>query len=120
MANIIRLPTHTDQRGSLTVLEKELPFAVKRVYYIYDVKGQRGGHAHKITQQALICIYGSCNVVIKNGLNHKNFTLDSAQKCLLLEPNDWHTMQNFSDGAILLVLASHEYDIDDYLFDIPQ
>lgn len=115
MAHIIKLPTIADNRGSLTVIEKVLPFSIKRVYYIYDVVSQRGGHGHKKTIQALVAINGGCDVFIDNGKEKKEFTLDSKDKCLIVYPEDWHTMDNFSKDAILLVLSSEFYDKDDYI-----
>lgn len=115
MANIINLPSFTDDRGSLTVLEKVLPIDVKRVYYMYDITSKRGGHRHKKTMQALIALNGSCEVFVENTNKKETFVLDSNNKCLLVNPEDWHTMNNFSKGTILLVLASEYYDADDYI-----
>lgn len=115
MAKFIDLPTFTDSRGSLTIIEHFSEFEVKRVYYIYDVIGKRGGHRHKKTIQGLICLSGSCEVYINDGTNEKTFKLDSPQKCLLVDPDDWHTMDAFSDSSILLVLASEYYDKEDYI-----
>ena len=118
MANFIRLTTHSDKRGALTVLEKVLDFDIKRIYYIYNVDDStRGGHRHKITKQAAICIAGSCEIFVNNGLEQKTFNLDSPDKCLVLETEDWHTMQNFSKNAILLVVASENFDQADYIFE---
>ena len=118
MANFITLTTHSDKRGALTVLEKVLDFDIKRVYYIYDVDDStRGGHRHKITKQAAICIAGSCEIFVNNGREQKTFNLDSPDKCLVLETEDWHTMQNFSKNAILLVVASENFDQADYIFE---
>ncbi len=119
MAQWINIPTHTDERGSLSVLEKTLPFDIQRIYYIYGAKQQRGGHAHKKTQQAFICLGGSCEITIHTTKEQKTYLLNSPQKCLLLEPHEWHTMQNFSSEAFLLVLASEHYNPDDYIMDIP-
>ena len=115
MAYILNLPTFNDDRGSLTVLEKVLPFDMKRLYYIYDVKGKRGGHRHKKTIQALILVNGSCTIFCDNGKSKSEFLLNSPDKCLIVEPEDWHTMDNFSDGAVLLVIASEYYDKKDYI-----
>lgn len=118
MAYLIQLPSHTDQRGSLTVIEKEIPFEIKRIFYIYGVDDSvRGGHRHKTTIQAAICLHGSCDVTSKNGILHQNFTLDHPNKCLILQPEDWHTMQKFSKDSVLLVLASSFFDPDDYIFE---
>lgn len=117
MAWIIKLPTITDSRGNLTVIEKVLPFEIKRVYYIYNIKGKRGGHRHKKTVQALICISGSCEVYVNNGKEEKIFLLDKPDDCLILEPEDWHTIDNFSEDTILLLLASEYYDKKDYIYE---
>ena len=117
MAKIINLPTVSDERGSLSIIEKIADFDIKRVYYIYNTDGkQRGGHRHKKTKQLLVCINGSCDVFCENELKENNtFLLDSFEKCLLVEAKDWHTMQNFSKDCVLLVLASEYYDQDDYI-----
>jgi len=117
MAYFIDLQTKDDERGSLTVIEKVLPFEIKRVYYIYNNSKDlpRAKHRHKKTVQATICLKGSVEVYNNNGTTKENFLLDSPSKCLILEPQDWHIMHKFSDDAILLVLASSEYDIDDYI-----
>ena len=115
MAYIIELPTFSDGSGDLTVVENLLPFEVKRFYYIYNVTSQRGGHRHKKTIQALISLGGSSEVYVNNGVNENVFILNSPDKCLILEPEDWHTMDMFSKGSTLLVLASEEYDKVDYI-----
>ncbi|MCD6433652.1 MAG: FdtA/QdtA family cupin domain-containing protein [Sulfurimonas sp.] len=117
MAKLINLPTISDERGSLSVIERIADFDIKRVYYIYNTDGkQRGGHRHKKTRQLLICISGSCSVFCENSLKEKSsFELDSPQKCLIVEAEDWHNMQDFSKDAVLLVLASEYYDEDDYI-----
>ena len=115
MAYIIDLPTFSDERGKLTVVEKLLPFDIKRFYYIYDVFDKRGGHRHKRTIQALISLSGSCEIYINNGEKEETILLDSPSKCLILESKDWHTMDNFSKGATLLVFSSEFYDRDDYI-----
>jgi dTDP-4-dehydrorhamnose 3,5-epimerase-like enzyme len=115
MAYIINLPTFDDKRGTLTVVQQELPFEIKRFYYIYDVTSKRGGHRHKKTIQALICLGGSCEIYINNGEKEEIILLDSPKKCLIIEPKDWHTMDNFSKGSTLLVFASEYYDKDDYI-----
>ena len=115
MAYLINLDTITDIRGSLCVIEKILPFDIKRVYYIFDVKEKRGGHRHKTTKQALICLGGKCNVFVDNGKEKKVFKLNKNNKCLILEPEDWHYMEKFTKKAILLVLSSNYYDKEDYI-----
>ena len=116
MAKLINLTTFRDHRGSLTVIEKELPFSIKRVYYIYDAGDSvRGGHRHKITVQAAICVKGSCIISCTNDNKEEEFLLDTPDKCLILYPEDWHNMYNFSLDAVLLVLASTPFDPDDYI-----
>jgi len=115
VAYIINLPTFTDDRGSLTVVEKLLPFEIKRFYYIYDVLGKRGGHRHKKTIQALICLSGSCEVYVHDGETESMFLLDQPNKCLILNPKDWHTMDEFSINSTLLVFSSEFYEKDDYI-----
>lgn len=115
MAYIIDLPTFKDERGGLTVIEKLLPFEIKRFYCIYDVTQKRGGHRHKKTIQALICLGGSCEVYVNDGLKKEIFLLDRPSKCLLLKPEDWHTMDKFTKGSTLLVFASEFYNKDDYI-----
>ena len=115
MAYLIDLPTFGDERGKLTVVEKLLPFDIKRFYYIYDVTDERGGHRHKKTIQALICLSGSCEVFVDNGEKKETILLDSPSKCLILDPKDWHTMDKFTKGSTLLVFSSEFYDKDDYI-----
>lgn len=117
MARLQTLPTYHDPRGDLTVIEKVLPFEVQRVYYIYHVTAKRGGHRHKQTYQAFVCLNGGCEVFCDNGATRATFTLERPDQLLLVPPEDWHTMSNFSPGSILLVLASHPYDPNDYIHD---
>jgi WxcM-like, C-terminal len=106
-----------DSRGSLCVFQDELPFEIKRLFWITNADGQiRGGHRHFRTRQALIAINGAVDIYINDGVNEQNITLNSSAHCLILEPEDWHTM-HFHSGAILLVLASEEYDPKDYIVD---
>lgn len=117
MARIIDLKTFTDKRGNLTVIEKVIPFDIKRIFYIYGVdESKRGGHRHKKTIQAAICIKGSCTIYNNNGATEQEFKLDQPNKCLIIEPQDWHTMYHFSPDAILMVLASEYFDESDYIF----
>ena len=117
MAKLINLETFTDQRGSLTVLEKILPFQIRRVFYIYNVNNsERGGHRHYKTIQAVICISGQCKIYCNNSVIETSFELLHPNQCLILEPEDWHTMYDFSENCILLVLASEEFDVKDYIY----
>ncbi|MCC6180554.1 MAG: FdtA/QdtA family cupin domain-containing protein [Bacteroidia bacterium] len=118
MAKIIDLKTFTDKRGNLTVVEKVLPFEIKRVFYIYGVDdSKRGGHRHHKTIQAAVCIKGSCKIYNHNNLKEEVFDLNSPSKCLILNPEDWHTMYDFSEDAILMVFASEYFDQADYVFE---
>jgi hypothetical protein len=118
MAHLIDLTTFTDKRGNLTVIEKSIPFHIKRIFYIYGVDdSERGGHRHKQTIQAAICIQGQCRIYNNNGTETAEFLLNSPAKCLILDPQDWHKMYNFSPDAILMVLASTEFEAADYIFE---
>ncbi|HMP31500.1 MAG TPA: FdtA/QdtA family cupin domain-containing protein [Saprospiraceae bacterium] len=118
MAYLIELPSHSDHRGNLTVIEREIPFQISRIFYIYGVDSSvRGGHRHHATQQAAICINGSCEVFSTDGITSQTFLLDHPNKCLVLQNVDWHTMQKFSKDAVLLVLASTLFDPMDYIYE---
>ncbi len=112
---LLNLPTHTDGRGSLTVLEGVLPFPVVRSYWIYGADGQtRGGHRHRFTRQALVAVSGSVTIYMNDGVGEVRVELMHPGQCLLVEPKDWHTM-TFTDGAVLLVMSSHPYDRSEYI-----
>ena len=114
-SKIIEIPTFGDERGFLTVMENTLPFEIKRIYWIYGADEQiRGGHRHKITKQALVAISGTVDLKINDGKKETLYILDNPSKCLIVEPEDWHTMF-FRNNAVLLVLASHAYDKNDYI-----
>jgi dTDP-4-dehydrorhamnose 3,5-epimerase-like enzyme len=118
MPSLLDLQTFTDARGNLTVIEKIIPFDIKRIFYIYGVDDSvRGAHRHKQTVQAAICIKGSCTIFTDNSVEQNEFHLTAPHQCLLLYPEDWHTMYQFSEDAILMVLASTEFDKNDYIFD---
>lgn len=118
MAYVIELKTHADTRGNLTVIEKEIPFEIKRIFYIYGVDDSvRGGHRHRSTWQAAICIHGSCAIWNHDGVLKHEYVLDRPNKCLVLEPKDWHKMHRFTPDAVLLVLASTPFDPADYIFE---
>jgi hypothetical protein len=118
MAYIIDLETHTDKRGNLTVIENVLPFMIERVFYIYGVdKSERGGHRHHKTIQAAVCIQGECKIYNNDGRTKQVYHLNKPSLCVLLEPNDWHKMYDFSSDAILMVLASEKFCKDDYIFE---
>lgn len=118
MKNLIEIPRITDPRGNLAVIEKEvLPYAIKRVYYLHDVPSgaYRGGHAHKECKELLIAVSGSFEVVLDNGKEKERVMLNKPNQGLLIDVNIWRELENFSSGAVCLVLASHEYDEDDYI-----
>ena len=118
MAKFLQLSTFESDAGDLTVFEKILPGDIKRIFYIRGRQGQeRGGHRHLRTWQALACISGSCRVFVDNNETQNYFYLDSPEKCLLLAPEDWHVMDEFTDTSILLVMANTEYEKDDYIFE---
>ena len=110
---------HGDKRGMLVALEemKDIPFEVKRVYYMYDtVAGvRRGYHAHKALQQILIAIHGSCKIHLDDGNDTAEVVLDTPYEGLYLSNNVWREMYDFSDDAVLMVLASEYYDENDYI-----
>ncbi len=112
-------PPHGDHRGQLIAIEaqKDLPFAVKRVYYIYDTLAgvRRGFHAHKCLQQVLICVSGSCKIHLDDGTETAEVLLDKPSEGLYIANNMWREMYDFSPGAVLLVLASAHYDEADYI-----
>lgn len=112
---------HSERKGNLSVIEngKSIPFDVKRVYYLYDIPGgeSRGGHAHKNLYQLIIAASGSFSVTLDDGNIKKTFILNRPYQGLLIVPGIWRTLDDFSSGAVCLVLASEEYSEDDYLRD---
>jgi len=120
MATLLNLKSIRDSRGSLTVLdniEEWLPFPIKRIFFIQNAKDSvRGGHRHFFTQHAVICIAGSCVVTIHNGKYEHDILLNNPEQCLIIDSDDWHTMHHFSSDAVLLSLASTNYDPTDYIY----
>ena len=116
MPSLIDVNIIEDSRGKLGVIDNSLPFEIKR-FFIYDVKDQRGGHRHKKTLQALICLSGNCKISVQTEMEDLSFILSDKKTCLILEPEDWHTMEDFSDDAVLMVLASTHHQQDDYIFE---
>ena len=116
----IEIPKIKEPRGNLAVIEKDcIPFKIKRVYYLYDVPSDasRGGHAHKKLYQFLIPLSGSFDVRVKDGENEHLITLNKPDIGLLIVPGIWREIENFSSGSVCLVLASAEYNEDDYIRD---
>ena len=115
---IIDIPRVKNPKGNLAVVELDtIPFAIQRVYYLYDVPtgSRRGGHAHKKLQQLLIPVSGSFDVVLKDGKSVERITLNRPDKGLLIHTNVWRELENFTSGAVCMVLASEIYDEADYI-----
>jgi hypothetical protein len=122
MAKLIYINSHKDSRGTLSVVQDEIGFNIKRIYYVYNSCGLRGGHKHKVAKQALICLSGACTVTIKAKKNEEiiseTYVLNNPEKCLILDPDDWHTFEFKNQESILLVLASNRYSPNDYILEI--
>lgn len=111
----MQLQSVRDARGTLTVLQDVLPFEMRRIFWISGADGQtRGAHRHRATRMAMIAVAGTVRVCIDDGTQVRTVMLDDPARCLLVEPEDWHTM-HFERGAVLLVVASHPYDPADYI-----
>lgn len=121
IGRIIELPKIMDPRGNLTVAEglKNVPFDIKRAYWVYDVPGgeSRGGHAHKKLRQLIIALSGSFHVTLDNGSERETILLNHPYQGLVVETNTWRTLDDFSSGAVCLVLASEYYEEEDYIYD---
>lgn len=117
--SIIDISKVHNEAGNITVIENgiNIPFDVKRVYYLYDIPGgeARGGHAHYELEQYIIAASGSFDVILDDGKNRKIVTLNRPSLALHIVPGLWRELDNFSSGSISLVLASHEYDEADYI-----
>ena len=112
---------HSDRKGNLSVAQNsiDIPFEVKRVYYLYDVPGgeSRGSHAHRNLSQFIVAASGSFRVTLDDGQNKKSFFLNRPYQGLLVRPGIWRDLDDFSSGAVGLVLASEGYDSSDYIRD---
>ncbi|WP_138989435.1 FdtA/QdtA family cupin domain-containing protein [Larkinella sp. C7] len=110
MAQLLFLDTFESDSGNLTVIEKIMPGSIKRVFYIYETEEmlQIGRRYHQ-AWHAILCLNGSCRIQAMSGSQSTRFVLDDPQKCLLLEPEDWHQIEELTSGAFLLVI-SNEYD----------
>lgn len=119
--NIIHLPKIHSRQGNITPVQNNvnIPFEVKRIYYLYDIPGgeSRGGHGHKELESLIIAVSGSFDVTIDDGFNKKTIQLNRPYLGLNLKPGMWRDISSFSSGAICLVLASQIFDKDDYLRD---
>lgn len=119
--NLIELPKITDPRGNLSFIEgnKHIPFDIKRVFYLYDVPGgsDRGSHAHRKLQQFIVAISGSFDVVLDDGREQKRIALNRSYFGLYVCPLIWSFLDNFSSGAVCMVLTSDYFDESDYIRD---
>ena len=120
-AQILGLPKIEDPRGNLSIIEqfKQIPFEIKRTYWIYDVPGgcDRGGHAYKENQEFIVALSGAFDVVLDDGKEKKTFSLNRSYMGLYVPKGMWRTMTNFSTNSLALVLSSTEYDVNDYIMD---
>ena len=118
---VIDLPKIYDHRGNLTFIEgsNHIDFDIRRIYYLYDVPGgaERAGHSHKNLYQLFISMSGSFDIHLDDGKNKKTFSLNRSYRGLLVTPMIWRVVNNFSSGAVCLVLASERYDEADYIRD---
>ena len=116
IVNLSKINTHS---GNITVVENggNIPFEVKRIYYLYDIPGgeERGGHAHFELEQYIIAVSGSFDVLLDDGKNRKIVSLNQPNLALHIVPGLWRELNNFSSGSISLVLASQKYDDEDYI-----
>ena len=120
-AKIIDRPKNLDRRGNLSVIEeiKNIPFKIKRTYWIYDVPGGevRGGHAYKRNQEFIVALSGSFDVILDNGKERKTFSLNRSYYGLYVPKGVWRQMENFSTNSLALIVASIKFDPADYIYD---
>ena len=118
-AQIITFPKNTEPRGNLSFIEgnNHIPFAIKRIYYLYDVPSgaTRGGHAHKSLNEVIIALSGSFDVMLDDGAKVKRFFLNRPHYGLHIPPGLWRELENFSSNSVALALASNIYSEDDYI-----
>ena len=121
MGRVIDLPKIVDPRGNLTVAEqmKSVPFEIRRVYWTYDVPSgeHRGGHAHRHCREFIVAVSGSFTVTLDDGHEKRKILLNRPYQGLFIETGIWRTIDDFSSGAVCLVLASELYDESDYIYD---
>lgn len=117
----ITFDAHADERGALVAIEngKNLPFDMSRIYYIYNADSGmvRGKHAHKDLNQVLLCLNGSCDILIDNGSERETVHLDRPDRGIYIHGFVWREMMNFSDGCVLMAIVDRGYDPADYVFD---
>jgi dTDP-4-dehydrorhamnose 3,5-epimerase-like enzyme len=122
--NVIELNKINNRAGNMSFVEnaKNIPFDIKRVYYIYDVPGgsDRGGHAHKNLEQYVIAVSGAFDVLLDDGTNKKIVRLDRPYMALHIQKGIWRETRNFTSGSVCMVMASEEYNIEDYIDDYAQ
>jgi acetyltransferase-like isoleucine patch superfamily enzyme/dTDP-4-dehydrorhamnose 3,5-epimerase-like enzyme len=119
--SLTRLKSVSDLRGDLSVtdVEREIPFTINRVFWVYNVPSEkiRGAHVHRKLHEFVVCVSGSVSVVVDDGVNREEFVLDDPSLGLHLPPMVWRSLYKYTNDAVLLVFASHEYDPDDYVRD---
>lgn len=124
LGRLIDLPKIADPRGNLTIAEerKDIPFDIKRVYWVYDVPSgeNRGGHAHRQCSEFIVAVSGSFTVTLSNSTEQKTYLLNHPYQGLLVGTGIWRTLDDFSSGAVCLVLASERFAEDDYIRDFDQ
>lgn len=121
---VINLPKFLDQRGNLSFIEEDthLPFKIRRVYWIYDVPGgeSRGGHAFKLTEELIVALSGSFDVILNDGSREYRFSLNRSYYGLYVPSMNWRVLENFSTNSLAIVIASTDFDKDDYIRDFDQ
>lgn len=116
---VVKIEHHPHRLGTLTVAQNsgDLPFDIRRIYYIYDIPtgSERGGHSHIQQESMIMAVGGSFDVLVSDGVNQKKFTLNRPYEGLYIPKGIWRSIDNFSSGSIVLVLASTDYSEDDYI-----
>ncbi len=124
IGQLIDLPKIIDTRGNLTVVEqmRQIPFDIARVYWTYDIPGggRRGGHAHRSCQEVVVAVSGSFDVQLYNGREWETYHLNHPYQGLYIGTSIWRTLEDFSSGAVCLVLASELFDEDEYIYDMDE
>ena len=118
----IKLPTHADERGKLSVVELKdyVDWPVKRVYYVTDVTADRGGHAVKGEKKIYVCMQGSCLARIHDGFKWHEFEMNGPDDALIMKDMCWREFKDFSSGTVLMAISNVNYSKDDYIFDIEE